>query len=318
MPDLIVETVPGPVTLSEPSMADLRSAVNGLETDAPAPTTEVPAIPAEESAETKPEVEPGTAEEKQEAEDEEEELPRGVQKRVEKIARETARIQAEIDRATSQKLAKEAELKKLNSGSQPEPTSEKASEGEPTEPKQEDFQTMGEYWAAERAYKAEYRAWLVAETRKLVVSEMTAAQAGRESKQAFEAGLKEHPDLQQHADTVLANSPEPIQIAISALDNWAGVTVHLGKHPEELAALVQSFQVNPYAAVAQLGKLEAKLSAPKQAVAAAAGATKTLPPPPKSIGGGANASTPAVDLNSEGTTYRDMKKEFKRLIKAEK
>ncbi len=313
MPDLIVETVPGPVTLSEPSMADLRSAVNGLETDAPAPKTEAPATETTEVVEATPEAASGTAETQQEAEETEPELPKGVQKRVEKIARETARIQAEIDRATSQKLAKEAELKKLNSGSQPEPTSEQATDGKPVRPKETDFTTMGEYWAARAEFEDKFEAWVFSETRKMVVAEMTAAQLGRETQQAVAEAVKTHPDFQQHADMIVANSPEPIQLAISALENFAAVTVHLGKHPEELAQIVQSFQANPYAAVAQLGKLDAKLSAPKQAVVAPKGAAP-LPPPPKVVGGGANASTPKVDL--ETADFKTMKAEFKRMTKA--
>ena len=120
--------------------------------------------------------------------------------------------------------------------------------------------------------------------------------------------------MREMADTVIAGSPEPLQLAISALNDWAGVTVHLGKNPEELAALVQKFQGNPYGALADLGKLEARLTSSKEPEKTEKPAEKPLPAPPAQVGGRASASAPKVDLEkADDATFM---RELRRLKKA--
>jgi len=125
-------------------------------------------------------------------------------------------------------------------------------------------------------------------------------------------------ELPEATQAVVENSTPEFQLAVSALDNWAGVTVHLGKHPEELTAIVAKFKANPVGAIADLGKLEERLKpAPKQAEKAP---EKMLPAPPRTAGGSASASTPRLNLERaeavEKATDEELIAEFGRMLKA--
>ncbi len=308
--DVIVQSTPAPVDI-ETSMADLRAALRGEV----APPTETPATPVTETkpqdTETKQEAEPGTAEEKQEPEEVEPELPEGAKKRIQRIARDTARTQLAIDRALSEKKAAEEQLKKLTTGSEPATITEKPSDGRPVRPKQTDFNTMGEYWDAQAKYEGEFESWMLSEADKRAEQKWAAKQGQQEVVTARSEALKQHPDFPAMADAVVAASPEGLQLAISNIDNWAGVTVHLGKHPEELAALVSKFEQNPYAAVAELGRLEERLKpATKQAEVKP---VKPLPPPLKPVAGTASASVPAVSQEAIENDMAALKRETKRV-----
>ncbi len=318
MPEIIVESTPGPVTITDDSSssalrAAARAATSGETDKTPTPEPEaepVAAAPVEEKA---PEPESGTDEKKPEPEEAEPELPEGVKKRIAKEAERQARIQSEIDRAVSARKAKEEELKKL-SGSEPAPTPEKQlPAGRPVRPQPDAYQTWGEYLAADAKYATEHEAWLVEETRKTVTQEITANRQAEEGKRLWDSAVKDHADLPTMAPQVVEHSPEGLQLAISALDNWAGVTVHLGKNPEELAALVEAFNANPYRGVTELGKLEERLK-PATKQAATSTATKPLPAPLKPVGGGASATTPKVDM--ENAPFHVFKSEVKRMLKA--
>ncbi len=308
--DVIVQTTPAPLDL-EGSMADLRAALKGTVEAAPiAPTPETPAEP-EKPVETKPESESGTGETKKEPEEVEEELPENVRKRIAKEAQKQAFFQSKIDRAVSERKAKEAELEKLKPGSEPAPTTEKPSDGRPVRPKQTDFNTMGEFWDAQAKYEGEFESWMLSEADKRAEQRWTAKQGQQEVASARSEAAKEHKEFEAMADLVVAGSPEGLQLAISNIEDWAGVTVHLGKHPEELRALVQKFEKNPYAAVAELGRLEDRLKpVTKQAEPKAAA---KLPEPLRAVAGTASATIPGVSQETLENDMGALKRETRRI-----
>jgi hypothetical protein len=318
------EVIVHPTEPAEPSMEALHAMLSGEqpkpEAPEPAPEPEKPAAEAKT-----PDAEPGAAEAKQEPEkaaepEVEEELPEGVKKRIAREAEKQAKIQAEIDRAVSARKAKEEELKKLTGepGSQPVKTAQPA-DGRPARPNIETFEgTLAEYQAAVSKYETEYEAWLHSETSKRVESEIRARMQAEEGKKAWNEAVKQHAELPDATKTVMDSSTPEFQLAVSALDNWAGVTVHLGKHPDELAALVAKFGRNPMGAIADLGKLEERLKpAPKQAEKAP---EKMLPAPPRTAGGSASASVPGLNLEKaeavEKASDEELLAEFGRMLKA--
>lgn len=310
-PTVIVETAPAPIEIS---MSGIRAALADapVETEAKSETPATETKPEQsESVEAKPETEPGTVETKQPPEAIEEELPEGVKKRIAREVEKTTRLQAEIDRAVSIRKAKEDELKKLQTGSEPATKTTDIS-SRPVRPNLETFEgTMADFNKAVADYDAKLETWLFAEARKVAEVEFRSNIATQESRRRWDEAIKTHNELPQMAELVLGSSPEGLQLAISALGDWAGVTMHLGKHPDELATLTQQFQANPYAAVAALGKLEERLKpAPKQADKN----DKTLPAPLKPVGGTANATAPPVDL--ETADFSAFKAEIRRGLKA--
>ncbi len=310
--DVIVTT-----TDAEPDFQALRAMLSDKPAEAPATEPEPAAEPVKEASDVT-ETDPGPVEPKTEPEVVEKEIPEGVKKRLKKIDDQTAAYDKLIAERISARKAKEDELKKLE-GSEPVKNTAKAepSDGEPVAPNPSDFTgSWGEYLEADAKFRKEWATWLQTETRKTVEQELTAKQALEESKRAWSEGAKAHSDLQEMAEAVVANSPEPLQLAISALDNWAGVTVHLGKNPVELEALVRAFQTNPYKGVADLGKLEARLStSSKQAEPPKA--EKPLPAPLKPVAGSASASKPNVDLEkADDKTFMAELRSMSKLTKA--
>lgn len=279
-----------PVT--EPTMADLRSMRDAL-TD---PVEEKP----EPAVKADPEPEAGKApvETKQEPTEADEPLPEGVQKRIAKEAEKAARIQSEIDRAVSNRKAKEKELADLSvSGSAPVQKAAAEKQAPEFGEKGHESETFAQYQARDREF---LKAEIAAETRKTLEQEFTDRQrkTAGEAKRAegvkaqIEAGtIKDAAEFTALMDKAQELAPDGLQMAISSLDNWHGVAVHLAKSPDKLTELATMFEANPYAAVAKLGRIEASLkTAPKAA-------EKELPNPPAKDGGGASASGGAFDIN---------------------
>ncbi len=287
------------------------------------PKTETPepeAAPVVEEAKVT-EAEPGTAPET-EPEVVEEELPDNVRKRIAKEVERQARADRAIAEAVSNRKAREAELAKLAAdkpGSEPAPTTAPAAkEGKPTRPDLDTFPgTYAEYQTALKKYDSDHEAWLIAETERTVEAKLTARQRDetlrKDWDEATEAHGAEFPELMK---TLASSAPEGLQLAISGLDNWSQVAVHLAKTPDELRFLARKFDHNPYAAVAELGRLEDRLQQaskpPEPAkVVAPARVEKPLPPPPARVGGSASA-TPKVDL--EKADMRTFKREVLHLL----
>jgi hypothetical protein len=274
----------------EPSLADLRSMIAAPAAEAK-PTPE----PAEVSA-TEIEADPEPADKKQEPKvSDEEALPEGVQKRITKEVERQSGIQRKIDEAVSARKAKESELAALTgkSGSEPAPTTAPVKDSRPTKPQESDSLTWGEYQAKLEKFDSDREAWLMKETRKTVEQEFTQRQEQAASKVRWDAAIKTHGDkFPELMATAQATAPEGLQLAISALDDWSGVAVHLAKNPAQLKELAAKFDANPYAAIATLGRIEASLNpAPKAAA-------EPLPKPPVVEGGKSSATIGAFDYEA--------------------
>ena len=337
--------------MPEPSIADLRALFSSKpvaeavpsNTAAETPKTTTPEAPPESTDGERPRDEhgrflpkeeeeqiteaesgPARAEEPETpVEEVEEPLPPGVQKRIAKEAAKQARIQAEIDRAVSATKVKESELASLTAAGTPGPepaktTASAKGEGKPTKPKLEDFQSEADPYTAFNAAQADYEekhdAWLIAETKRTVETEITARQQKEQNLERWNEALEEHgPEYPALMDTVCAASSPGFQIAVSSCgDKYSHVAVYLAKHPEELKSLSAEYETDPYRATAALGALHYRLTKqepapepPKPTVAP----TKPLPEPPGRAGGRPSAVA-EIDLNKT-----DNMSEFRQAVK---
>jgi len=298
---------------------------------APEKTEPKPATPekaAEPAAEETLKVEPGTTEKKQVAE-EEEPLPEGVQKKIAKEAERAARAQSAIDRAVSERKAKEAEAAKLTGkpGSEPAPITapaENAKPTRPTSPKDPDFGTSGQTWgeyqdaiaknkadheAALSRYDQEVQTWMVAETRRTVEAEFRANQSKQERAQMMAEAIKEHGDgFPALVETLKANAPEGLQTAIGFLNNWSGVAAHLAKNLAQLKELAAEFDANPYQAIATLGRIQSGLKS-----ATTRAAASPLPDPLATPGG---KGTTGAEFDFEKSDFGAFKRHVGKLTAA--
>lgn len=255
------------ISLSDSSsMDDLRDAMNGTEPK--------PKEPVEEPEVEQPETGTGVVDEPEEST--ETELPKGVQKRIAKEVERQALIQREIDKAKSNTLAKEAELAKLTGKPGTEPVKPKADEdAEPEPPDFEQFDDGVKFKAAQEKYKVDHREWVKNNTQKSVQAELQSERSKQAAQDRWNAAVKEHGDKwESAAKTLVEQAPESLQFAVSALDDWSKVAVHLADNPAELAVLSEQFKAQPgsaafFKAVANLGRLEAKITAtePEKTVA---------------------------------------------------
>lgn len=279
--------------IAEPSTSDLRAMLTGtVKEPEPEPTTAETAEekPAEETQE--PEAAAGEKQPEPEKSDEDEPLPEGVQKRIAKEVEKAARIQAEIDRAVSARKAKEEELRKLSGEKGSEPVKKPQSPETPERPvvgeKGHENETWDDYQVRERAYFDKRDEWLKAEAVKEFREIQARETAQRSAQEKYDAAVakhgKEFPALMERAREL---APEGLQVAVSSLDNWDTVAVHLAKNPAQLQELAQTFNQNPTKAIATLGRIEAALISKETKPATT---EKPLPKPLAKVGGTASAS----------------------------
>lgn len=303
----------------EPSFEELASMIEGSQ-----PAAE----PVEEKATSEPKVEPekateektqksesGTDKAKQQ-EEPEEELPPNVAKRIALEAKKQAFFQSKIDQAVSARKAKEAEAAKLTdkSGSEPAKTTESAKNERPTLPDRGTFQgTEAEFNAAVLKWMDDYQKWTEAHTRETVQRELTERQAKEAQIREWEAATAKYgKDFPALMDSLAQSTPVEFQVAVSGLEDWSAVAVHLAKNDDERNALVELFKASPVAAIAKLGKLEdrlkpaAKTASPKE--------DEPLPKPLKPIAGAPAGSNGKVDLDK--ATDAEALKEIERMLKA--
>src|SRR6478736_5247791 len=261
-----MQIVDAPVVLENPSMTQLRDLIEGKEPEAPkGAEAETSETAAEDEQETQEPEQASTAEAEEETEELAEELPKGVQKQIEREAKKQAEYNQRIAEAKARTKQAKEELDQLEreTGTQPEKAARKG-ESEPTFPDIKTFQgTIEEFDAAVSKYRADYGKWLHNQTTETVRAELEREKQQKAVNERWDAAVAEHGDtFEAKAKAVSDAAPKEMQIAISALDHWSKVAVHLADHPEEMTALATQFKANPYAATAALGKLEAKLSAP--------------------------------------------------------
>lgn len=297
-----------PLSLPEsPSMDQLRSLME--EPDAEPEKEEAKAESKESEAEkadtgTEEVTEVEAAQEPAEVstvDDEEPELTPKEQARLDKrISKEVAK-QALIDRkiaeAVSTRKAKEAELAKLTeTGSDPAKTPQTESDEAPELPDPETFQgTVAELKQATKEAQTKrdeyFRKKVEAAAEAAAEKRFAEREAQKAAKERWDGAVKEHGEtFSSKMDTLLAAIPEPMQLAISALDGWSKVAVHLADNPAEMKAMADQFTAHHVGsagflkAVAQLGRLEDKLTTvakePEKEIAKPA---KALPPPLKKV-----------------------------------
>lgn len=276
------------------SIADFRAMLAEPVAD---PTAEIEASETAKAA--TPEAATETAETKQEPEEKDEPLPKGVEKRIAAEVARQAKLDRQIAEAVSTTKAKEAELAKLTgkSGSEPATTTAPVKDAKPTKPafaefKEADGPVWPRYQEALAKYETEHESWLIAETERRTEAKFTERQQQQAAQVRWDEAVKTHgaefPKLMEQAQGI---APEGLQKAISALDDWSAVAVHLAKNPAQLKDLASVFEANPYKAIATLGRIEASLkTAPK--------AAEPLPNPPSTVGGGASASAGAFDIEN--------------------
>lgn len=298
-----------PVALTNPSMDELRTIMENPDAEVKQPETE---------AEPKPKQPEGTGEVAEPTKEPEVEaepaLPKGVQKRVEKEAERQAEYQRIIDEARSKTLALEAEAAKLNgSGAEPVKTPKTDDNARPQKPDFETFEGTGaEYKAALDKYESDLETWLENRTAKTVESKFQERQAQEAAKARWDSAVKEHGDKwEQSVKTVAEVAPESMQFAISALDNWSKVAVHLAANPAELSALADQFKAHPpgspgfFKAVAHLGRVEEKLTAaPAEKIPAAKPKVERLPPPLSAVEAPAEEGTGEFDYATASPAQR--------------
>lgn len=300
-------------------MADLRSMISSANSlDAPVePKAEAKEIetpePSAKVETPEPASDPGEKK-KEPKESDDEDLPEGVKKRIAKESERAARAQAAIDRAVSERKAKESEAAKLKDapGSQPD-TKAQASD----KPKRPAFGEDGhkdETWDQFEARQAKHDDVLADWVEKSAIAKFEAKQAEKTAKEAAskrwnEAVAKHGEDFPSLMEAAQEIAPEGLQLAISGLEHWSDVAVHLAKDTKQLKELAEKFATNPYAAIATLGRIEAALIS-KQAPKAA---EKPLPEPVAKIGGNASAGGQDFQSMVEGGSMAQLKAHLKKL-----
>lgn len=229
----------------------------------------------------------------------EEPLPEGVQKRIAKEVRRQAEAQRQIDEAVSTRKAKESELAKLTTdapGSQPVTKAQASSEGKPKRPAfgetGHENETYAQYESRQNTHEENVATWATAEALRKFEANQEAKTAKSKATERWDAAVKEHgAEFPALMDTVVANSSEQFQLAVSSMEGWDKLAIHLGKNEAKLKELSGEFATNPYEVVAQLGRMRDSLQTTKPAIQA-----KPLPEPLAKVGG--NASVSGQDFQS--------------------
>lgn len=290
-----IATIPA----AEPSMSELRAMLadsNSSEskTETPEPVKAAP----------EPEAAQEPADTKQEPPETDEPLPEGVQKRIAKEVEKAAKYQRQINEAVSTRKAKEKELADLTA-SGPAPV-QKADTAAKKAPEFGEAGHESETYAAFQARDREhFKAEIAAETRRSVEQEFTQrqqqerinARVNEGAAKQIEAGVvKDVGEFNAHMKALVDGAPEGLQSAISSLDDWASVGVHLAKNPAKLTDLATMYGINPYAAIIKLGNLQASLKT------ATKPASVVLPDPPEKFGGGSSVSSGAFDIEKSNVS----------------
>lgn len=303
-------------TAQEPTMADLESMINASRSAEPVAETKTPETPVK-TEEQRTEPEPGTGKNQQQ-EEVEEELPEGVKKRIAAEAKKQAFFQSKIDQAVSARKAKEAEAAKVTGEPGSEPDKQKTEPAKSERPKRPELATfdgtLAEYNAAVAKADEALEKWLEDRTRETVSKELTERQAKEAQQKEWEAATAKHgADFPALMDALAAKTPVGLQRAISELDDWSTVALHLAKDDAEHSALVEEFKERPARAIAKLGKLEDRLK-PAATEAAAKKEETPLPKPLKPVGGDAPGRNGRVDIDKASDA--DALGEIGRMLKA--
>lgn len=211
--------------------------------------------------------------------------PKGVQKRIDELVR-----QREEERRRAEKL--ETMLHEMYTRQQqPQPAQPVQTADAP--PKAEDFGDYDEFLRATARFEAKQE--LRAETQRMEqIRKQAEVQQRQQTYQQrvggiIEKGKTTHEDF----DLVAMNPSVAISdyVLAAAAESEVGheILYHLGKYPEEARRIAE---LSPYAQAREVGKIEAKITAPIPK------ATTQAPPPVNPVGGNAGADAepdPAKD-----------------------
>ena len=353
-----------PAESQEPSIADMRSMLVSPEPVKEAPAAEPkpaaePEKPATLEVKPKPEVkaeekpaaetpaDSGPAKETQEQADEgekgkkfapkEEVVPEGVQKRLNKITwekHEEARKREAAEREAAElrkKLADQAAGKPASEKS-PDKPAVAFSEAEPAAPKEESFDTYGEYLSAHAKYTDAHALWVTRKDR----FEYTAQQQAEQQRQRQEEEGRKAAERQQTATkswnervSKLAETKPEISAAIDAVgqfltetgnaelimqsDIGPEIVLYMHQHAEETLKIAETG--NPGQIARYIGRIEAKIATPETPAPKPQPPAKPLPEPIKAVGGGA-APPKEIDLADPKISMEDFKREAGRQIAA--
>lgn len=159
------------------------------------------------------------------------------------------------------------EIEALRSGKSDGPSQARNEGSDPDEPKQGDFKTVGEYTRALVKYEAE-KAGKQGKAQAEQARQQSEAQAAIatyvERQDAFREATPDYDDVVGAADVEM--HPAAMQYLVES-EMGPQLAYHLAKNPGEITRLKK---LSPSRLVAELGKLEMKLEAPKAAPATAA------------------------------------------------
>ena len=225
--------------------------------------------------------------------------------------------QEELDSIVSKRLAKEsrkltrqAELEVENRFLREQAAKRNVQE-EPSAPTQDKYATYEEYLEAKAEYIAEKKV-----EAKLAEREKKDAQSREEAERtkvvstwqqkvdAATAKYSDYSDVLEAVDHITI--PPALQSAIMESDMGADLAYHLGSHPEVLEKIVA---LKPYAALMELGKLEAKLATPP----APKKQPSKAPDPIKPLGGSSTVTTEHSASDDMATFIRKRNLELGRI-----
>lgn len=225
---------------------------------------------------------------KVEEEESDDDLPEKVRKKIGAKHRAMKEAEEFAEREFNKRKAAERRAVELEerisrlekSGHAPEGKPESKDDGMP---KQEDFKTVGEYADAVIEYKLEKRDRERQEKAAKSAQETEQARIEREFATRQEAVKKEFPDYAEVLERSEINLPKAAMQYVVESELGPRLAYHLAKNPQEADRIAQ---LSPIRAIAELGKLEDRLTKPaKQEAKVEAPVVSKAPSPIKPLGG---------------------------------
>lgn len=290
------------VSSTTDTQADVERAAGLEPSEAPAAeatATPAEAPPAEDAKPAKivepeePTFDPDKPEEGEEGDEEEGEKPEEEDKAK---PRKPGRYERRIDRL-EQQLAYERRIRELEAqvAGRTQPAQQQQQPRQPVVPKpvQQPDETWEDYNDRVMDWKVEERlARMNAEQQAAQAREQSQAQAAQwnERVNAYKAQKRDYDETLASADHIMV--PPAMQQAIMTSDNGPALVYALAQDHKELERLVK---LEPLAAVRELGRLEAKITATQANPSAQRAAVSQAPEPIRPVGQGAATSTKPLD-----------------------
>lgn len=218
----------------------------------------------------------------------------GFQRRIDRLGAENAELKARL-----------AAVESKAGGEKP------AGASKPTRPDLNDFDDYNKFKAAEDKYVEDLAAWTFEQkeqARQKAESERQAKEADAKRVEAWskriDGARKQHDDFDEAMEDVehIPVSPAMAQ-ALQESEQGAELAYWLAKHPDEMERISK---LSPIGAVREIGKLEAKLTAP---VPQQKPAVSKAPKPPATVQGGKTAERSVYDPDITPAEYQRIRRE---------